>query len=199
MLIVLAAAGGGAYLVWQAPRVELVNHLPVDARVRWPDGNTEVLAARTKRVVTVRRRQPFLVEWQLLPVAESTPELALPNGSRSLTLPHNPLEVASIPITRGAGDAEWFFPLVTNDGTQPIHLVANAGLSRGDVRLEGDCGCTVPAGAERMPIGGFPLVRNSTVTAVRADGRRAVFRDLADAVDLVSGVVRLTFRDADFR
>jgi hypothetical protein len=62
-----------------------------------------------------------------------------------------------------------------------------------------ECGCTVPPGAARAPIGYYPLYQNSSVRVTDAAGRSATFTDLGSKVNGESGVVGLRFTAADLR
>jgi tRNA A-37 threonylcarbamoyl transferase component Bud32 len=87
-----------------------------------------------------------------------------------------------------------FLPYVTNGTSQPLTIRLNVGSS-----AEVSCRCTVPAGASRMPLGFYPLYRNSSVRAILPNGRVATFEGLGSKVDRASGVVRLRFDEGDFR
>ena len=87
-----------------------------------------------------------------------------------------------------------FQPYITNNTNQPLSFRINVGSAS-----ERDCNCTVPPGAKRIPIGFYPLYRNSSVRAVSADGRIATFPRLGPEVDRATGVVRLSFNARDLR
>lgn len=57
----------------------------------------------------------------------------------------------------------------------------------------------MPPGAVRVPLGYFPLYRNSSVRAILPNGRVATFEGLGSQVNRASGVVRLRFDEGDFR
>jgi serine/threonine protein kinase len=87
-----------------------------------------------------------------------------------------------------------FLPYVTNATGKPITLRINVGST-----AEEGCRCTIPPGAVRVPLGYFPLFRNSTVRAILPNGRVATFEGLGSQVSRASGVVRLRFDERDFR
>ena len=87
-----------------------------------------------------------------------------------------------------------FLPYVTNATGQPLTFRINVGSA-----AEESCRCSVPPGAVRVPLGYFPLYRNSSVRAVLPNGRVATFEGLGSQVNRASGVVRLRFDEKDFR
>jgi hypothetical protein len=87
-----------------------------------------------------------------------------------------------------------FLPYITNATGQPLTLRINVGSA-----AEESCRCSVPPGAVRVPLGYFPLYRNSSVRAILPNGRVATFEGLGPQVNRASGVVRLRFDDGDFR
>jgi hypothetical protein len=93
----------------------------------------------------------------------------------------------------------YFAPLITNESSLPLTIVANAGLhGPSGTSIEGRCQCVVPPGATRQFVGYFVLFGNSTVHAVRSDNRTATFTNISQSVDRRSGRLGLKFRDADF-
>lgn len=86
-----------------------------------------------------------------------------------------------------------FLPYITNATGQPLTLRINAGSA-----AEESCRCSVPPGAVRVPLGYFPLYRNSSVRAILPNGRVATFEGLGSQVNRASGVVRLRFDEGDF-
>ena len=87
-----------------------------------------------------------------------------------------------------------FLPYITNATGQPLTLRINVGSA-----AEESCRCSVPPGAVRVPLGYFPLYRNSSVRAILPNGRVATFEGLGSQVSRASGVVRLRFDEGDFR
>jgi len=87
-----------------------------------------------------------------------------------------------------------FLPYVTNATGQPLTLRINVGSG-----AEESCRCSVAPGAVRVPLGYFPLYRNSSVRAILPNGRIATFEGLGSQVNRASGVVRLRFDEKDFR
>lgn len=95
---------------------------------------------------------------------------------------------------RADGEPPVFLPYITNATGQPLTLRINVGS-----KAEETCRCTVAAGAVRVPIGYFPLFRNSSVRATLPNGRVATFEGLGAQVNRASGVVRLRFDERDFK
>ena len=93
-----------------------------------------------------------------------------------------------------SGEPPVFLPYVTNATGQPLAIRLNVGSS-----AEQSCRCSVPAGAARVPLGFYPLFRNSSVRAILPNGRVATFEGLGPQVNRASGVVRLRFELRDFR
>jgi hypothetical protein len=91
-------------------------------------------------------------------------------------------------------DAPLFLAYVTNATGQPITLRLNVGSA-----AEESCRCSIPAGGVRVPLGYYPLFRNSSVRAILPNGRVATFEGLGSQVNRASGVVRLRFDERDFR
>ena len=97
-------------------------------------------------------------------------------------------------VRADSGAQPVFLPYVSNATGQALTFKVNVGSA-----AEMGCRCSVPAGAVRVPLGFYPLYRNSSVRAILPDGRVATFEGLGLQVSEVTGAVRLRFEPRDFR
>jgi serine/threonine-protein kinase len=201
---VLPAALGvvGAALVlatvlgWLANRsVELllVNRLSVPIGVVIGNEREHRVPPGDSSVLTVPRAPSLAVSWYAIgprmvkgPAAGSDLQRTYVLDSRQRT--------PRIEARADSGAPAVFLPYITNATGKPITLRVNVGSA-----AEASCRCSVPAGAVRVPLGYFPLFRNSSVRAILPNGRVATFEGLGSQVNRASGVVRLRFDEKDFR
>jgi hypothetical protein len=146
--------------------------------------------------VTVRapRGRTLVAEWEMVqPLSADSQAIGEQvKGAVVLRDPRGTVVAGAAPRT---AEAEYFAPLITNAGTEPIRVLVNAGLE-GMV----DCRCAVRPGATRVFVGYYRLYRNSTVRARGVTSRReATFRDLGGQVTRPDGTVGLRFEDRDLR
>ena len=183
---------GGLLAGWALTRPRLVfeNALAIPVTLSLA-GREHVVAAGTRVRIPLRGRAPAAALW----VGQR------PTGGDGRPMGvelHGALPLRGRRVTGTAravsADAAFFAPLITNETGRPLRVTVNAGSA-----AETECGCTVPPGAVRAPIGYYPLFRNSTVRVTDAANRSATFPDLGPEVNRESGVVRLRFTAADLR
>ncbi len=181
---------------WRAlshPSATVINRLvlPVRIQAEGLTGDT-VLAPGESRTLRLPRSGSLMFRWDAirpmvgpLPVGEMLSGSApLGRGARGSRLTIGAL---------GTGFA-WFAPLITNATGEPVRVVVNAGLASAF-----DCGCEVPPGAVRMPIGYYRLYRNSTVEARDGAGRSARFENVAVSVLTPGNSVGIRLNSGDLR
>jgi hypothetical protein len=180
---------------WRAlsrPSATVSNRLVLPVRIQAEGVRDSVLPPGESRSVRVPRSGTLLLRWDAvrpmvgaLPVGEMlSGSAALGRGARGSRLTIG---------ASGAGFA-WFAPLITNTTDAPLRIVVNAGLASAF-----DCGCEVPPGAVRMPIGYYRLYRNSTVEARDRSGRAARFENVAASVVTPGNSVGIRLNPGDLR
>ncbi len=191
---ILLAGAGGATWWWtgRAAVVEVSNRLDSPITVARPGGDSVRVSAKGVESITLPEPGFVRLAWRGAArlSASGRPMGLIPEGEIAF--------VATRGVTRRAVSladtrVPLFEPLVSNLTSGPLDLVVNAGLA-GAVR----CGCAVAPGT-RIGVGFYPLYRNTTVRAIRPDGRSATFADLGPKVDRTTWSVGLRFEDRDFR
>jgi len=193
LAVIAVGAATGWFLFGRPMVVTLLNQFPGPLAVIVPSGDTVTVPASGRADVDLPSSGFARLAW-------STPARISAAGSPV----GRPVEgELSLQIGRGRverriglADARvpMFEPLITNASSVPLRIVVNFGLG-GAV----PCECEVPPGSNRMPIGFYPLFRNTTVRAIAPDGRAAMFTDLGPQVDRTGWNVGLRFEDKDLR
>lgn len=192
VLVLLATLGFIGYRMSTRPVLVVRNQLAFPVRVTLLGGDTLLPAgAALERVVD--RQQPVAVRWEMEPPRTSgrLPVGAAIAGAATVRGEDGPQPVNITPIVNGT---PLFAPLITNATGVPLRVRVNAGLQGSQ-----DCPCEVPVGANRMPIGYYPLFQNSSVEVRDSLGRRATFTDLGPKVTERNGTVGLRFNLGDLR
>jgi hypothetical protein len=190
-LVVLAAAAVFAWRTLTQPVLIVVNRLvlPVNVHVEGAGDWTIAPGATVERKLS--RGRAIELRWDALrPMAGALPVGERLGGTTSFP---NPLTHTRYAITAASSADRYFAPLITNSTAGPLRIIVNAGLAGA-----ADCGCSVPAGARRMPIGYYRLFGNSTVQARDPAGLRATFRDVGSRVTDSAGSLGLRFNTGDF-
>jgi len=189
LALVVAAGTVGAWALTR-PRLVFENALAMPVTLSLA-GREHVVAAGTRARIPLRGRAPDVALWigQRPTGADGRPLGVELRGV--LQLSGRRMMAAARAVSR---DTAFFAPLITNETGQPLRVTVNAGTAAAM-----DCGCTVPPGTVRAPIGYYPLFRNSTVRVTDAANRSAMFTDLGPNVNRESGVVGLRFTAADLR
>jgi hypothetical protein len=198
--VVLAVVGAALLLVMalgylanrNAPLL-VVNRLSVPIGVvigneperRVPPGDSSAL--------TVPRTPSLSVSWYAIGPRSGKAPVAGSNLQRTQVLDARQ-RALRVEARADSGAPALFLPYITNATGHPLTLRINVGSA-----AEQSCRCSVPPGAVRVPLGYFPLYRNSSVRAVLPDGRVATFEGLGSQVNRPSGMVRLRFDEGDFR
>jgi hypothetical protein len=192
VVIPLVGIAAAAFWFLTRPRLEFDNRLIHPVRITAADTHHEVDAG-ARRTIRLRRGRGSSLAWSLIRPANAR------GGPMGVEL-SGPINVTPgrgrtrAVADAGAAGGAYFAPLITNETGRPLTVEVNAGL-----RGAASCDCAVPPGATRMPVGYYPLYRNSTVRVRDPDGRVATFTDLGPEADRRSGVVRLRFSAADLR
>ncbi len=193
IVVLVVAVGGFLGFAWMTrPTLVLRNRLNVPIAVFVNTEPERRVAAGDSIVTAVRRSGPLTVHWYPMGVTQED-DPSKQEFQRNVTVP-TPKGRTVVEATAATEAPEFFQPLVTNAAGQPLTLRVNVGSAAAR-----DCGCTVPPGATRQPVGFYRLYANSSVRAVLPDGREATFTDLGGQVDRVTGIVRLRFNAGDFR
>jgi hypothetical protein len=189
LAVILAAAALAGWALTR-PRLVFENRLTVPVTLSLA-GREHVVAVGARVRIPLGRRAPDAALWR----AERPTG---PDGRPLGVELHGALELRGRRVRAAAravtADTAFFAPLITNETGRPLRVTVNAGSGAAM-----DCGCTVPPGAVRAPIGYYPLFRNSTVRVTDAADRSATFTDLGPNVDRGSGVVGLRFAAGDLR
>jgi hypothetical protein len=189
LVVVLAV---GALAGWRLTRPRLLFENALAVPVTLSIGGREHVVTSGARVrIPLSRRAPPAALWAAQRPAGTD---GLPMGAElhgAVQLRGRRIRAAARAVTE---DAAFFAPLITNETGRPLRVTVNVGSAAAM-----DCGCIVPPGTVRAPIGYYPLFRNSSVRVADAQNRSATFTDLGPNVDRVSGVVGLRFTAADLR
>ena len=192
-LVVLLAAGGSVawYLFGRATIVAVENRLDTPITVLRPEGDSIAIAARDVASIVLRAPGFVRFSWRGAAWLDGTRPVGLaPEGEIKVEAGRGTTRRI---VTLADSRAPTFEPLITNASSTPLDIVVNAGLG-GAAR----CGCAVRPGSIRARVGYYPLYRNTTVRAVRPDGRSATFTDLGAKVDRATWSLGLRFEDRDF-
>lgn len=192
LLLLLAATGAAAFLLYGRARLRFTNRLAAPVQLAVGEEPARRVGPGETVVVSVARGRTLVAEWSLVrPLsADSTPMGEAVQGSVVLRGARGTMADSADTVEDGAS---YFAPLITNATTGPLRITVNAGLA-GAL----DCGCAVRPGGRRVFIGYYRLYANSTVRG-RGPGGEAVFRDLGPQVTARSGVVGLQFQARDLR
>ncbi len=190
-LVAALAATALAYLFLGRTRLRFTNYLAAPVRLAIGD-RVDTVPRGVTIVLDVPRRGTPVAEWELV---------------RPLSADDRPMgeEIRGALVLRGRGrladsawvrqgDADYFAPLITNAGKEPLRETVNAGL-QGAI----DCACAVRPGTTRVFIGYYRLYENSTVSARAPSGAKATFRELGPKVVRRDGTVGLRFEEKDLR
>ncbi len=189
----LVLVTGLGYLTSRRAEVLVVNRLSVPIGVVAGTAEEVRIAPGDSSAVNVARVASGSVSWYAIGPRSGKGQVAgsdLRHTQAVDTRRHG----ARIEARADSGDPPVFVPYVTNATGLPITLRVNVGSA-----AEASCRCTVAAGGVRVPLGYYPLFRNSSVQASLPDGRVATFMGLGSQVNRSSGVVRLRFELRDFR
>lgn len=191
LLVVLAAALGLAYTLAR-PRLVLTNRLAASVRFTAADAEPAMVGAGQWVQVSAPWGKSMLVSWEMVrpPSADGRPMGETVSGSLLVRRRWGTLRRE---IEARGSHGNYFAPLISNGGAEPLRIIVNAGL-------EGalDCECAVRPDARRTFIGYYRLYQNSTVQA-KAGGRQASFRDLGSRVVSPDGSIGLRFEAGDLR
>jgi len=189
LAVVLALAALAGWRLMR-PRLVFENALAVPVTISLA-GREHVVASGARVRILLRRQGPAAALW-------TAQRPAGPEGRPLGVELQGVLQLQGRRVTAAAravtGDAAFFAPLITNETGRPLRVTVNAGTGAAM-----DCGCTVPPGTVRAPIGYYPLFQNSSVRVTDAANRSATFTDLGSKVNRESGVVGLRFTAADLR
>ncbi len=189
-LVLVTALG---WLANRSVELMLVNRLSVPIGVVVGKEPERRVAGGDSTVLTVPRAPSLAVSWYAISPRSGKGHVAGSDLQRTQLLDSRQ-RALRIEARADSGAPAVFLPYVTNATGKPITLRINVGSA-----AEESCRCTVPAGAVRVPLGFYPLYRNSSVRAILPNGRVATFEGLGSQVNRASGVVRLRFDERDFR
>jgi serine/threonine protein kinase len=189
---VVAVVGGVGFWFLSRPRLEFQNRLIQPVRVTIA-GVDRVVEPADRATLLLPRAYGAAIAWSLVRPENTRGQPLGVEVSGMINVERRRGRIRAA-ADAGASEGAWFAPLITNETGRPLTVVVNAGL-QGAL----SCGCEIPPGAVRAPIGYYPLHQNSTVQVRDREGRTATFRDLGPEVDRRSGVVRLRFAATDLR
>jgi hypothetical protein len=188
--LLLATALG--YLANRNVELQVVNRLSVPIGVVVGSQAERRVPAGDSSALIVPRTRSLPVSWYAIGPRSGKGQVAGSDLQRSQVLDARRREFR-IEARADSGGLAVFLPYVTNATGEPLTLRINVGSA-----AEESCRCSVPPGAVRVPLGYFPLYRNSSVRAVLPNGKVATFEGLGSQVNRASGVVRLRFDAKDF-
>ena len=165
-------------------RPRLVFSNPLVAPVRLIVGARDFTVGPSGRVVVrLPVGRPASILWTLIPPSDAGGAAwgAEMSGAFTVQRPRGRIRRSATPRS---GDQIYFAPLVTNGTAGPITVVVNA-----ETGAAMACDCWVPPGAVRMPIGYYPLYRDSRVQVRDREGRTATFENVAAEVNRATGAV----------
>jgi hypothetical protein len=165
-------------------RPRLVFSNPLVAPVRLIVGARDFTVGPSGRVVVrLPVGRPASILWTLIPPSDAGGAAwgAEMSGAFTVQRPRGRIRRSATPRS---GDQIYFAPLVTNGTAGPITVVVNAETGAATA-----CDCWVPPGAVRMPIGYYPLYRDSRVQVRDREGRTATFENVAAEVNRATGAV----------
>jgi serine/threonine-protein kinase len=189
--LVLAMALG--YFANRSVRLLLVNRLSVPIGVVVGAEGERRVAPGDSSAMSVPRAPSRSVSWYAIGPRSGKGQAAGSDLQRTQVLDAHQ-RTFRLEARADGDEPPLFLPYVTNATGQPLTIRLNVGSS-----AEESCRCTVPSGAVRVPLGYYPLFRNSSVRAILPNGRVATFEGLGPQVNRASGVVRLRFELRDFR
>jgi len=173
--------------------LQMVNRLSVPIGVVIGSEPERRVSPGDSSALTVPRTPSLSVSWYAIGPRSGKGQAAGSDLQRTQVLDSR-RRALRIEARADSGAPAVFLPYVTNATGQPLALRINVGSA-----AEESCRCSVPSGAVRVPLGYFPLFRNSSVRAILPNGRVATFEGLGPQVNRMSGVVRLRFEEKDFR
>jgi hypothetical protein len=191
-LVLLLGGGAAMFFLLGQPKLVFTNRLIQPVRLAVGGDPARTVPPGGEVTVPLARGRAVVAEWAAVPPSLTDGRLLGEQlrGRFSADVPRGTLRAEASPVL---GGSVYFAPILTNASGSPLDIRVNAGLTGAR-----DC-CTLPAGAQRVPAGYWPLYRNSTVEARTADGRAATFQSLGPEVRLASGALRLRFSAADLR
>jgi len=186
----------GSPVVWfflaRRPSLRLVNRFDLPLELVLPDSTRAAIPPGTARNFRLPGGGLVRVLWSV--AARPSPNggpMGLPvSGELQLRSPRD----SATEVGLGQARMAMFEPLITNHTDGALRIVVNAGLA-----MAQDCGCVVPPGVERYPIGFYPLYRNTSVRAVDSLSRQATFTNLGVEARRRGWRLGLEFKDRDFR
>ena len=189
-LVLVTALG---YFANRRVPLQMVNRLSVPIGVVVGREPERRVSPGDSSAFSVPRMPSLSVSWYAISPRSGKGQAAGSDLQRTQVLDSRRREIR-IEARADSGAPAVFLPYVTNATGQPLTLRINVGST-----AEESCRCSLPPGAVRVPLGFFPLYRNSSVRAILPNGRVATFEGLGSQVNRTSGVVRLRFDEKDFR
>jgi hypothetical protein len=178
LLVVVAAAVTGLYLVWQEtkPSFVLRNRLvePVQVRMNY-GGVVAFIEPGDSLSVSTSYFRPLRLDWSIVaPVTpEGHPMGEVLEGEISIAHPWGPALDDARPQR---GSLMFFAPIITNESNQWLQVTVNSGRSDSV-----SCACRVGPGAQRVHVGYYTLDDKSTVQLTDILGRSVTFTGMLTA------------------